>query len=104
MSTTPSRRSCSRRWRPRPRARCSISAATAPVSLDELAGLLVAANGGGDFAKHEFPAERRRIDIGDYYADDSLFRRATGWRPAVTLAEGLRRSLAYFRENCAHYV
>ena len=65
---------------------------------------MVTANGGGHFARHEFPAERRRIDIGDYYADDALFRRVTGWRPTVPLTEGLRRSLAYFRENFAHYV
>jgi UDP-glucose 4-epimerase len=74
------------------------------VSLNELAELLIATNGGGSFAKHEFPAERRRIDIGDYYADDALFRRLTGWRHTVPLAEGLRRSLAYFRGNIAHYV
>jgi UDP-glucose 4-epimerase len=74
------------------------------VSLEELAELLIAANGGGRFVKHEFPAERRRIDIGDYYADDALFRRLTGWQHTVPLAEGLRRSLAYFRENLPRYV
>jgi UDP-glucose 4-epimerase len=74
------------------------------VSLAKLAELLIAANGGGSFAKHEFPAERRRIDIGDYYADDALFRGLTGWRHTVPLAEGLHRSLAYFRGNLAHYV
>ena len=74
------------------------------VSLAELAELLIAANGGGRFVKHEFPAERRRIDIGDYYADDALFRGLTGWRHTVPLAEGLHRSLAYFRGNLAHYV
>jgi UDP-glucose 4-epimerase len=75
-----------------------------PVSLDALAELLVAANGGGTFAKHEFPAERRRIDIGDYYAADTLFQQATGWRHRVPLEEGLKRSLAYFREHEQHYV
>jgi len=74
------------------------------VTLNELAAVLVAVNGSGTYANHEFPAERRRIDIGDYYADDALFRRVTGWRPAVPLATGLERSLAFFRENLAHYV
>jgi len=74
------------------------------VSLTELAGLVVAANGGGDFVQRSFPAERKRIDIGDYYADDSLFRRTTGWQPAIPLAEGLARSLAYFRANLGRYV
>ena len=74
------------------------------VSLDELAALLIAANGGGEFRRHEFPAERRRIDIGDYYAADDLFRRATGWRHRVPLADGLKRSLDFFRAHRQHYV
>jgi UDP-glucose 4-epimerase len=74
------------------------------VSLNELAELLIEANGGGAFAQHDFPAERRRIDIGDYYADDALFRQLTGWKHVVPLADGLSRSLDYFRSNMAHYV
>jgi UDP-glucose 4-epimerase len=76
----------------------------APVSLSELAALLVAANGGGHYVNHEFPAERRRIDIGDYFADDRLFRGVTGWQPRVALADGLARSLTYFRDHLVHYV
>ncbi|MGH7034103.1 MAG: NAD-dependent epimerase/dehydratase family protein [Stellaceae bacterium] len=75
-----------------------------PVSLDQLAELLVAANGGGTFARHEFPAERRRIDIGDYFAADTLVRDITGWQHSVPLEDGLKRSLAYFREHGSHYV
>ena len=75
-----------------------------PVSLEQLAELLVAANGSGSFARHEFPAERRRIDIGDYYAADKLFRDVAGWQHSVPIEEGLKRSLAYFRENGRHYV
>jgi UDP-glucose 4-epimerase len=74
------------------------------VSLDELAALVIEANDGGTFSRHEFPAERKRIDIGDYYADDRLFRQITGWQPAVPLGEGLKRSIVYFRENMEHYV
>jgi UDP-glucose 4-epimerase len=74
------------------------------VSLKELADMLVAANGGGSYETHEFPSERKRIDIGDYYADDALFRRATGWQPATPLEEGLRHSLDYVRDNLSAYV
>ena len=75
-----------------------------PVSLNELAKLLVAANGGGEFAVKSFPSERKRIDIGDYHADDTRFREATGWRPRVFLPEGLKRSLDYLRPNLAKYL
>jgi nucleoside-diphosphate-sugar epimerase len=76
---------------------------TQVVSLRELAQALIDANGGGSMAVREFPAERKRIDIGDYYADFSKFS-ALGWRPAVGLAAGLRGTIEYFRRNLDHYV
>jgi UDP-glucose 4-epimerase len=74
------------------------------VSLKGLAEALVAAHGTGSYAVREFPAERKRIDIGDYYAADAMFREATGWRATVPLAEGLSRSLAFFRSNLERYL
>ena len=74
------------------------------LPLIELARLMVAANGGGRFEVREFPLDRRRIDIGDYEADDSLFRRLTGWRPAVALSDGLARTFAFFRPRLGDYL
>ncbi len=74
------------------------------ISLADLAAAVVAASGGGDYQVREFPAERKRIDIGDYYAEDAAFRAATGWQPKVPLAEGLRRTIGYYRQNLAHYL
>ena len=78
---------------------------TRVVSLQELAALLVVANGGkGKFAKRNFPANRKRIDIGDYHADFSRITSALGWRPAVDLPEGLRRTLEFYRNHLPHYL
>jgi UDP-glucose 4-epimerase len=75
-----------------------------PISLLDLAHLLIAANGGrGRFETREFPADRAPIDIGSYHADDNAFRAATGWAPQVSLEEGLRLSLAWYRERLADY-
>jgi UDP-glucose 4-epimerase len=74
-----------------------------PVSLAELAQLLVEVAGGGSFRCIPFPDERRSIDIGDYFADDSKIRERLGWEPTVPLREGLARSLAYYRERAAAY-
>jgi len=73
------------------------------ITLKALADLLIEANGGGHYDIHQFPATRKRIDIGDYYADDRLIRETLGWRHRVPLVEGLQRTLAYYRENLAHY-
>jgi UDP-glucose 4-epimerase len=74
------------------------------VSLKTLAETLVRTNGGGEYAVREFPAERKRIDIGDYYAADALFRETTGWSASVPLAAGLATSLAFFRANLERYL
>jgi UDP-glucose 4-epimerase len=73
------------------------------TSLVDLARLLVEVNGGGQFVQREFPADRKRIDIGDYYADDALIRQTLGWQPHVSLRDGLKQTLDFFRTNLDHY-
>ncbi|MBI3825233.1 MAG: NAD-dependent epimerase/dehydratase family protein [Candidatus Rokubacteria bacterium] len=75
-----------------------------PISLRELAGLLVELNGGGRYVQRAFPPERKRIDIGDYYSDHRLIRGELGWGPTVPLREGLRRTLDFYRAHLGHYV
>jgi UDP-glucose 4-epimerase len=75
-----------------------------PVSLLDLANLLIGIAGSGSFERKIFPAERKKIDIGDYVADDRAFRAATGWAPQTGLDEGLRRTIAFYRANAAHYL
>ena len=73
------------------------------ISLAELASLLIELNGGGESRIVPFPEDRKAIDIGDYYADCGRIRSVLGWRPTVGLAQGLARTLAYFREHGEHY-
>ena len=73
-------------------------------NLADLAEAVIAAYGGGKYEIREFPAERKRIDIGDFVTDDRRFRAISGWRPRVSLVEGLRRSLAYYRRYLACYL
>jgi UDP-glucose 4-epimerase len=75
-----------------------------PVSLAHLAEAIIEANGGGRYEIREFPPERKRIDVGDFLIDDDRFRTLTGWRPQVDIAEGLRRSLEYYRSRLASYI
>lgn len=75
-----------------------------PVTLQRLAELLIEINGGGEFVVRRFPADRRRIDIGDYYADDRLIGRVLGWRPRTNLKSALARTVAYYRDELPHYL
>jgi UDP-glucose 4-epimerase len=74
-----------------------------PMSLAELAELLVEIAGAGSYRLVPFPEERRSIDIGDYFADDTKIRRLLGWEPVVPMREGLARSVEYYRERAAAY-
>ena len=76
----------------------------APCSLAEIAAAMIAANGGGRYELKEFPPERKRIDIGDFVTDDRQFRALAGWKPRVSLAEGLKRSIDYYRPHLAVYL
>jgi UDP-glucose 4-epimerase len=76
----------------------------APYSLAEIAAAMIAANGGGRYESKEFPPERKRIDIGDFVTDDRQFRALADWAPRVALAEGLKRSLDYYRQYLAAYL
>ena len=76
-----------------------------PASLHDLAELVVRLGGPpAHYTTREFPADRARIDIGSYHADDTAFRNATGWEPKVGLEEGIARTLEWFRPRLAEYL
>lgn len=74
------------------------------VTLRELADLVVAAAGGGRYVVRAFPRDRKKIDIGDYYADDRRFRKLTGWKPRTSVREAVERTVEYFRADLPHYL
>ena len=74
------------------------------ISLKELADLLVEKNGGGEYLTRSYPADRKRIDIGDFYSDFSRIRSTLGWEPRTPLGEGLRRTLEFYREHLPKYL
>ena len=76
---------------------------TEVVSLIDLADILVGLVPGASYDIVPFPPERKAIDIGDYYGDYALIRRELAWSPQVSLKDGLRRTLEYYKNNYRHY-
>jgi UDP-glucose 4-epimerase len=75
-----------------------------PVSLRQLADLMVSLRVGCSYSLIPWPAERKAIDIGSYYGDYGKIRSDLGWEPLVPLREGLVRTLAYYGDNLEHYL
>jgi dTDP-glucose 4,6-dehydratase/UDP-glucose 4-epimerase len=59
---------------------------------------------GGRFELVPFPAERKAIDIGDYYSDFSLIRSELGWAPTRDLDQGLHATVEYFSRHLEKYI
>ena len=69
-----------------------------------LASLILEIAGSGRIEYVDWPAEKKAIDIGDFYADSTKLRQTTGWKPTVSLADGLRETIAYYRQHFDRYV
>jgi UDP-glucose 4-epimerase len=75
-----------------------------PISHRDLAALLVSIAGTGSVRYAEWPPDKKAIDIGSFYADSTKFRCATGWASRVPLPDGLRETIAFYRQHLHHYI
>jgi UDP-glucose 4-epimerase len=75
-----------------------------PTQHRDLVELMIEVANSGRRRFVEWPAEKKAIDIGSFYADSTRFTATTGWTPAVTLREGLTRTIAFYREHLPRYL
>jgi dTDP-glucose 4,6-dehydratase/UDP-glucose 4-epimerase len=73
------------------------------IGLSDLAKIMVNLDVRGNYELEPFPADRKAIDIGDYYSDYSLITKELGWVPKIDLKERLKRTLNYYRAHFSHY-
>jgi nucleoside-diphosphate-sugar epimerase len=74
-----------------------------PYTLEALVKELLSVTGTGSYRLVPFPDEKKSIDVGSAFSSFMKFHTATGWKPQVTLEEGLRKTVDYYRRNKAHY-
>lgn len=74
------------------------------LSLKEMAELMVEVNGSGQFKVSSFPADRKPIDIGDYYSDFASIKQVLGWQPRVCEKEGISATLEFYRLHLNKYL
>ncbi len=74
-----------------------------PINLKDTAELLIKINGKGNYDLVPFPADRKPIDIGDYYGDYRKIRSRLGWKPVTSLDQGFKKTLGFYRRHHEHY-
>jgi nucleoside-diphosphate-sugar epimerase len=75
-----------------------------PLSLAEIAATTSCAGGLPPPVHRDFPEERKAIDIGSYYTDSTRFREDIEWKSEVRFADGIRRTIAYYRDKLDRYL
>jgi UDP-glucose 4-epimerase len=74
------------------------------LSLGAIAEAVVHAAGAGRVEHVPWPPDRDAIDIGSYFGDSSKAKRMLGWVPRTTFAEGIARTLAFYRARPQWYL
>jgi len=74
------------------------------LPLRAIAELIVAAAGSGSVEMVPWPPDRDAIDIGSYFGDSSKAKRTLGWTPLTTFAEGIERTVAFYRAHLDRYL
>lgn len=50
-----------------------------------------------------FPADRKQIEVGDYIASHKKMEKRYGWKPKVSLPEGIRKTIDYYLKYKKYY-
>jgi UDP-glucose 4-epimerase len=73
------------------------------LALRDLAQMIIAAAGTGSVEFVPWPPDRDAIDIGSYFGDSSKAKRLLGWAPETPFADGIERTVEFYRRNDAWY-
>lgn len=74
-----------------------------PVSVLETMKAIIKAAGKGSYSLINFPEDKKKIEVGDYFTDHSKFTGVTGWAPRVGFEDGLKKTVRYYEENRKEY-
>ena len=68
------------------------------VSLKKFVEIAIATMGRGKYEVVPFTPDRKVIEVGDYIADWSKIKKTLGWKPRMSLKEGIKRTIEYYRK------
>ncbi|HBE89912.1 MAG: hypothetical protein A3E37_03280 [Candidatus Andersenbacteria bacterium RIFCSPHIGHO2_12_FULL_46_9] len=73
------------------------------ITFTEMVDAVIEAVGQGEKESVPWPEDYEKNETGDYVADTAKIKQVTHWEPGVSLEEGLRRTVAFYRQNKNEY-
>jgi len=75
------------------------------ISFKEMVNLVIQTVGGGHVEHVPFPnAQRKAIDVRKFFVTYERLEKDTGWAPKTDFEEGLRKTVAFYRQYLNDYV
>jgi UDP-glucose 4-epimerase len=73
------------------------------VRFIDMVSEVIRAAGSGSHESVPWPDDRKVIEVGDFSADRSKILSTLGWEPRIPLPEGLKSTVAYYRQHRDRY-
>ena len=74
-----------------------------PVTLKSFVETAIKILGEGKYKTVPFPNNRKAIEVGNYVADIKKINTDVGWKPKITIEEGVQRTINYYKDYKKYY-
>ena len=73
------------------------------IKFIDMVKAVIAAAGSGSYKFVPWPADRKAIEIGNFFVSYKKIRDELGWEPRTAMEDGLRRTIAFYKERHKEY-
>jgi len=74
-----------------------------PISLKDIVIKMIDVYGKGEYELVPYTSVSNSIEVGDYRANFSKYSKLTGWKPCISVDDGLRKTFEYYSANRSNY-
>ncbi|MBT3404887.1 NAD-dependent epimerase/dehydratase family protein [archaeon] len=74
------------------------------ISIGDVAKMVVKIADKGGWVDIPYPQDRKTLEPGHFYSDATKIYEEVGWEPKISLEEGIRRTIEFYRDNKEHYL
>lgn len=72
-------------------------------SFLDLVQEIIRSSNQGDYEHRDWPKGSKAFDVGDFITDITAIKHDLNWKPQISLSEGLRATIDYYRKHANYY-